>query len=362
MQTQSPSPDQLSNSDLVTELKRLLRNARQATAELVAYLGELDERRLYVSEGYPSLFKYCTDALAMSEDETFFRIHAARAARRFPALLEMLAAGSIHLTTVRLVSSHLTAENASDLLSAVSRKSKRDVEHYLASRFPQAGPADSVRKLPIRKAAVPETFAPPEAPANVKPAATEPPPQPRLRPPVVAPVSAERYKIAFTIEAATRAKLQKAQDLLRHAVPSGDLAAIFDRALTLLVADLEKKKCGETGRPRPQPETPPRSRYIPAAVRRAVWRRDGGQCAFVGTAGRCESRAFLEYHHVIPYSVGGQATVESIELRCATHNRHEWDLFITARDSAAAESAASAQSRSGPSPMTRASTPPESWA
>lgn len=66
-----------------------------------------------------------------------------------------------------------------------------------------------------------------------------------------------------------------------------------------------------------------RSRHIPAAVKREVWKRDGGQCAFVGTQGRCTERGFLEFHHVEPYAVGGQAVVENVELRCKPHNLHE---------------------------------------
>jgi hypothetical protein len=355
MQTQSPSLDLLSDSDLVAEVKRLLRNEHEATAQFVAYLGELDERRLYLAEGYRSMFQYCTDVLSTSEDETFFRIHAARVARQFPAVLGMLAAGSIHLTTVRLISSHLTAENATELLSAVAGKSKREVEHYVAARFPQVGPADSVRKLPAPKSTVPAS-PPAPAPAPAIPsrdltAAPELPVQARPpRPAVVAPVAAEQYKIAFTMNAATRAKLQKAQDLLRHAVPSGDLAVIFDRALTLLVADLERKKCAETDRPRPQRESAGGSRHIPAAVRREVWRRDGGQCAFVGKNGRrCDSRALLEYHHVVPYAVGGQATVEGIELRCRAHNGYEAELFFGRRGPVAREPRGLYGARSGTS-------------
>jgi hypothetical protein len=49
---------------------------------------------------------------------------------------------------------------------------------------------------------------------------------------VTAPLSTERYEIRFTASASTREKLRRAQDLLRHAVPSGDIAEIFDRALT----------------------------------------------------------------------------------------------------------------------------------
>ncbi|PYQ54394.1 MAG: hypothetical protein DMF78_06080 [Acidobacteria bacterium] len=71
------------------------------------------------------------------------------------------------------------------------------------------------------------------------------------------------------------------------------------------------------------------SRNIPAAVRRAVWSRDGGRCAFVSLCGRrCGERRFVEFHHVIAHSAGGRPTVENIQLRCRAHNGHEVDLFF----------------------------------
>jgi hypothetical protein len=46
--------------------------------------------------------------------------------------------------------------------------------------------------------------------------------------------------VPITVSGETYEKLRRARDLLRHTIPSGDPAAIFDRALTLLPADLEK--------------------------------------------------------------------------------------------------------------------------
>ena len=130
----------------------------------------------------------------------------------------------------------------------------------------------------------------------------------------------------FTARAETREKLERAQDLLRHAVPDGDVGEIVDRALTALIAALERKKCGATERPRPAGAVSAGSRAIPAEVRRSVMKRDNGRCAFVGTDARCEGRAFLEFHHVVPYARGGEATVENIQLRCRAHNAHEAEL------------------------------------
>lgn len=112
-------------------------------------------------------------------------------------------------------------------------------------------------------------------------------------------------------------------DLLRHAVPNGDPAEIFDRALTLLIERLETAKLGRARRPRASKPVWSASRRIPVAVRRAVWERDAGRCAFVGGSGRCTERAFLEFHHVVPYARGGPATTANIQLRCRAHNQYE---------------------------------------
>ena len=74
------------------------------------------------------------------------------------------------------------------------------------------------------------------------------------------------------------------------------------------------------------------SRHIPSAVKRAVWRRDGRQCAFVSAGGhRCTERAFLELHHIHPHALDGPATVANISLRCRRHNAYEAELVFGAR-------------------------------
>ena len=88
----------LSDADLIAKLKRLVANEREATTELLRSLMEFDARRLYLGEGYPSLFAYCTQVLHYAEHAALNRIEVARAARRFPALLEHIADGRLHLT------------------------------------------------------------------------------------------------------------------------------------------------------------------------------------------------------------------------------------------------------------------------
>jgi 5-methylcytosine-specific restriction endonuclease McrA len=251
-------------------------------------------------------------------------------------VLHLLTTGELTLTTVCLLGRHLTDDNHRDLLKAVGYKSKREVEHLIAALRPRPDVTPMIRRLPTPTEPAPrdsskETTAlitlAAEISANTASRALLLS-APDVRVPaahrtVIAPLAATRYKVQFTVGQATHDKLRHAQELLRHVVPNGDPAEIFDRALTLLVQHLEKAKLAAARRPGRSRSRSPRSRRIPSDVRRAVWKRDGGQCAFVGRSGRCSERGFLEFHHVVPYARGGTATEENIQLRCRAHNRYE---------------------------------------
>jgi HNH endonuclease len=360
-------PSHLSNQELTTALRRLAQDEREATVALIVHLAEFDARRLYEPAGYSSLFKYCRAILRLSEDAVYNRIHSARAARRFPVIVDMLLARTLSPTTARLLARRLTTENHQELLSAASGLGKEDVEKLLAARFPEPDVKPSVRKVrttpavavPPMGAATPMGAASPmggapaigRCPANgaapeigAAPATlSSGPPEiagpvvgeaisysiPAAARPTVRPIAAERYEVRFTATAETREKLRFAQDLLGHAIPNGDLAQVFDRALTVLIDQLVRRKFAVTPHPRGSRGQANDSDDVPADVRRAVYVRDGGRCAFVSVDGhRCGERRFIEFHHVIPEAAGGKATVENIQLRCRAHNGHEVDLFF----------------------------------
>jgi len=289
---------------------------------------ELDIRRLYLGEGYSSLFTYCTQALHLAEGAAYNRIEAARAARRFPAVLTALEDGSVTLTAIRLLAPHLTADNHQHLLASACHKGKREIELLVASLRPMPAVASTIRKLPEpRRVLLLDAHgdAAPTAAAPSQPVVAPPTTTP---PPMVIPLAPERYKVQFTISRETQEKLRRVQALARHAIPSGDPAEIFDRALTLLLENLERRRCAAGTSPRAAQGAVDGSRHhIPAAVKREVWRRDDGRCAYTGRDGRCTERSFLEYHHVQPYAAGGTATTANIELRCRAHNAYEASLF-----------------------------------
>jgi hypothetical protein len=318
--------DRIPDDELVAEVKRLAGCERQATAQLIAALAELDARRLYLGQGCSSMFTYCTQVLRLAEHAAYNRIEAARAARRFPVILTLLADGSVHLSSVRLLAPHLTPENHADVLRKATHKSKRDVEQIVAWLQPQPDVVASVRKLPVTRPA--PALVQPRAPESQRSATAATcvgvPSAPRAE---IAPLAPERYKVQFTVGRDTYEKLRRVQDLLRHRVPNGDPAVIFDRAITLLLEDLEKKKIAVTDRPRVT-TTGKRSRHVPAEIRRTVWARDGGRCKFEGPHGRCSETGLLELHHVVPYAAGGATMSDNLELRCAAHNRYEAEQYF----------------------------------
>ena len=313
----------MTDEALVAETKRVAALERRSTTELLSLLIEFERRALHLTLGYSSLFAYCTRALLLSEQAAYSRITAARLAMRYPEILQHLTEGTLTLSSVGILAPHLTDDNVAPLLESAFHKSTRDVERLIAALHPQPDIPATIRTLPSPKclAAIPALLddQPPasHAVAGVSaPAATEPRP-------VTAPIAPRRFLLRVTIDADTHNKLQRVRALLRHAVPDGDLGAIIDRAVTLLLREAERTKWASTVRPRPSRTTTTRSRYVPAAVKRAVSERDGGRCAFVGSAGRCDTTAFLEFHHVVPFAAGGTTDARNLELRCRAHNQHE---------------------------------------
>jgi hypothetical protein len=324
----------LSDRELLDEVAILAAREREATADLIASLMEVDSRRLYLGEGCSSLFTFCTQVLHLSEHAAYNRIEAARASRRCPIVLDLLADGSVTLTAVRLLAPHLTGENHRALLESARHKSKRDIEHIVAALRPQPPVPTTVRKLPVPSMPLPSL---PDASPEIVVRAETPRNSPS-RPAAISPLAPEIYKIQFTMSREMHDRLRQAQNLLRHVVPNPDPAVIIDRALKVSLKELAKSKHAATDRPRRTGACAPRSRHVPARVRREVWKRDAGQCAFVGPHGRCSERGLLEYHHVQPYANGGLTTADNLQLRCRAHNRYEADLFfgpIIARESRA---------------------------
>ncbi len=299
------------------------------------------------------MFSYCTRVLHLSEHEAYARITVARAARRYPELLAMLDDGRLHLSGIAKLAPHLTDANHDQVLVRATHKTKAQIEALIAEIAPKADVPDTIRKMPTRvslQANVelgpdrvatmhefrPDLLAPqllaPAAPIDVPAIAPEarPPLWAEFVPPVlrhasVVPLAPARYKIEFTGSAHLRDKVMRLQALL-----SRDLASTIECAVTEKLERLEAKRFGLARAPRKSlddTDTAPRSRYLPAAVRRAVHERDGAQCVFVLRNGsRCPERRDLEFHHRHPFGRGGAHDPENVCLMCPQHNGYVAEL------------------------------------
>ena len=356
MQLSPQRSSRFADHEVLPRLATLVEHDRATTAEMLVLIGRAEARRLYAPTEYPSLFRYCVGRLRMSEDMAWKRIQAARAVRKFPAILAMLADGRLHLTAVVRLAPHLTRDNAGELLQATAHLSKQALEELLAARFPQPDfvervsalevPASSLRPkqdstaaaapsqpsvAPGELAPEPVAFASPcsagtsETQLVPEPVALPGPTAPPDLPARITPLAPGRFGVQFTIGQAAHDKLRYAQALASHAVPGGALADLFERALDAYIARLEKQKFAATSRPRPASQRPSANpRHVPAAVVREVCRRDEGRCTFVSENGtRCESQELLELDHVTPVARGGQSIAANVRLRCHTHNQYE---------------------------------------
>src|SRR5882724_11121972 len=317
---------QLGDSALIETLARSAKADRQLTVRLLAEMGEVRARGLFRDLGFSTMFDYATRKLGMSEAEAALRLRAAKLARSFPVALEMLGRREVNLTTLSLLSPVLTADTL-ELLDEARFKSKQQVLELLVKHAPKPDVPDSIRRLPPPRpsaraprlqpasealaplAATTTAQAPLAAAATVALAST------RTTPGDIVPLSPERHKISFTASQRVRELLEQARDLRRHRYPSGDLEPLFEHALELLIAHEKKRQCGQTATPRTQPTAAakPYSRYLPRALRRRVWARDGGQCRFIAPQGeRCQARSRLEFHHVVAFARGGPTHEDNI--------------------------------------------------
>jgi hypothetical protein len=308
----------LSDADLLTRMPPLVLAERAAMADVLEHLVEIDRRRLYLEQACGSLNSYC-ERLGYSEDAAFKRVRVARVAHSVPRVLDELRSGAIHLTGLFVLAPHLNDENADALFAEARGKSRSEIERTLARWFPK--PDVPPKVVPLGKAGAGGVTGPATGPSGPSEQLGRPGTESSERP-RVEPLSAARFRIEFTASAEFYAKLEKAKQLLSHALPSGDLAQLFERALDELINREVKRRMG-AGKPPKSRSLRVGSRHVPLEVARQVWERDGAQCSFVDAEGRrCKERRFLTLEHDQPFALSGQPTVENISLLCSAHNAH----------------------------------------
>ena len=334
------SASTLSNTELLAAMPELVRAERSCAADVIEHLVVVETRGLHLEQACQSLTSFCIERLGYSEDEASKRARVARLVRRSPRALDELRSGAIHLSGLALLAPYVTEQNCDELFTQARGQAKRAIERFLAARFPKPDVPERLCRIPAQSSLTvgvgSDNFRPGADPdksfrpgAEVAPAAAPsigegPPwqPVPDAPPERVKPLSATRWCVQFSAGTEFTKKLERARELLSHALPGGELAAILERALDALI-ERETKRRLSAGRQRERRSLQRGSRHIPVAVAREVWERDGHQCVFVDEQGRrCTARRFLTLEHRQPYALGGATTPENLELLCAAHNAH----------------------------------------
>jgi len=267
--------ESLSDDQLLVHFQGLVRCGYVREAELVAHLGEIDARRLYLAQAYSSMFDYCVRVLHFAEGVAYKRIAVARAGRRFPELLAALERGDLHLTAACLIAPHLGDGSAAEWIAIARHATAREIKQRIADRKPQPDVKALVRKIPTPRFATervastrlrakresPAQYTPripipanasTDASTNASTSVGEKSPLPKspwtLSPTPSSekarcePLGAERYCIRFVADAIVNAELQELRALLRHSIPDGDVAKILARAVSVLLEQTANRK------------------------------------------------------------------------------------------------------------------------
>ena len=316
MVNSNPALASLGNEELLAATRQILRRACVVEADLLVHLAEIEERELHLEMACSSMFTFCVTRLGFSEDAAYNRTTVAQAGKKFPAIIEALRSGEVHLTGLRLLARHLNAENHREILARAAGKSKREIEDLVARLAPKPPVPSDMRKLPSRAPSQTRQLALASAPASAR----------QVERPI-APLSEDTYKVQFTASRGLRDKLCHAQDLLRHRLPSGDLARIVELAVDFLIEKVKKERFAVGCKPRPDSITKMATsccgRPIAASVRREVYLRDQARCTFVDENGnRCGETGMLEYDHIDGWARTHSHDPKRIRLRCRAHNQH----------------------------------------
>lgn len=304
----------MSNEDLIKALGECASVERAGQVELLRYLAEMSRRELFLELGFSSMWDYCRRALKFSESVSQQRIVVARAAGRFPGILDRIGDGRLSLCAAADLVPMLDDKNAEAMLDAAEGKTRREVQ-----AMGVAAGAKPVRRDVIRRVSAPSAL----------PLAQSPVPEAASHSLASAPVPAQRsapvlLRVAFTASAEVVAKLEKLQSLLGDAT----LEDVVGKAADLLLAKVDsgqrqaRRESRKAALPSPKPKTMPRR--PPSPIRDRVLLASGQRCEFVSPSGRrCAETKRLQIDHVRPYALGGTSIDErNLRCLCAAHNRY----------------------------------------
>ncbi len=263
------------NHELLEELKDLTGQERLLVTRVLLYLQEVEKRKLFLEEGYSSLFAFCTEFLLYTPAEAQVRIEAMRLGKEIPEVIEKIKEGKVSLSNAAEAQGHFRREEKKRVVP------KAEKEEVLESLY-DCTTREAEKKLNDRYD--------PEA----------------------------KVKLSFYASPELLEKLEKCKGLLAHQNYEGDLAKLIE-----ILADKALKVDDAPPRSAPQAQETQenRTRYIPKATQDFVWKRANHQCEYEKNGKRCTSRHALEIDHIVEYAKRGSNKPENLRLLCSAHNK-----------------------------------------
>lgn len=356
----------LSDSELFAATKTLRGEERAIVAETILHLSEIDRRGIYRDAGYASLFSYACEGLGYSEGSAHRRVQAARCLKHSPEAYELLKAGKLTLCALAEAAKVMTNENRAQVLSHVQGKSKRDAERVAIQFGAPAQPRRasirprlviarrteqriSAEEFDLFSTPIYSTLTSPVEQTSAQPLATGRAMEQTIGQQIGQELERADRKMTFAVSFELSEEGKALYDEVRAAIGPCSIAEVFERALHEFVQKRRPKKQrmkrratelvavkapGATEKRRrvvsaeveqteaEQTVQTKRNRRIPSSVKRAVAKRDRGQCSYVSSDGRrCGEKTRLEFDHITPYALGGSHEADNLRLRCRAHNQ-----------------------------------------
>jgi 5-methylcytosine-specific restriction endonuclease McrA len=299
--------DRLTDKELLLNLKTLRQREREVLTEILHHLREVERRRLFCDLGYKSLFEYACRELSYSEDEAYRRINAMRLLRELPEIEERIAQGALSLSALSVAGSAFKAEAKKNspvpvsaklkLLTALAGKTRRESE-AVAREFSGLPPAQFEAKIFIGKSLVEKIERIKGLLAHSHPGLSTAELFEKLCDDFLA--AEEKRNLARKRESARERDSSRNREMPRTNLRE----AARESAPTRNAAPIRSAKPTKNGR-----------RAIPRELRRAIWRRDAGQCT------NCGAQHALQIDHIHPLALGGIDAEANLRLLCRNCNQ-----------------------------------------
>lgn len=253
---------------------------RHLEGELLHILAQIQKEKVFLAEGYGSLFEYIVKALRLSESTAYSLQTVIRKSQEVPELKELVLNGEMSLCKAKRIAPVMTKESAAKWIELALSSPTREIDRQVAA----------VRPEEIKERLIPK--------------------------------SKGRSELKIGISHDFEAKLRRVQDLLssqrKKSVSREDA---LEAALDSFLNNSPARRNSRVNRAREK--TKEQNKTLTPQTKKLILNRDNHQCTYINQRGeRCENKRFLEVHHIKPKSHGGGHHLENLKTLCSTH--HGW--------------------------------------